>query len=240
MSQFEKTIFPTPILVGDVDNASIVDNICRLAYDFKANAKDCRLISSSWHLGAKSSNQEDFNRDGVTTFDSVPDLFYTEPWQQAAYFILDTALDMITSVYDNKNKVFTLQNLWTSVYPENGYVPMHIHSNALLSGTFYAKALPDCGNLVFQDPAYLLKTMYVHDLAEFPSVAVRHEQEVKTGRMVLFPGWLPHESLPNKSGDDRIIIGFNINMLNKDEFESTFVNSADDLKLRKPIVYRYL
>jgi len=41
LSRFEKTIFPTPILVGDVDNASIVDNICKLAYDFKANAKDC-------------------------------------------------------------------------------------------------------------------------------------------------------------------------------------------------------
>ena len=240
MSPFEKNIFSTPILVGDTDNTKIIEDICSLAYEFKANATNCRLISNSWKLGLKSSSQEDFNRDGVTSFDCAPSLFYTKEWEEIAYFILDTALNMITSVYNNTNKIFTLQNLWTSVYPENAYVPTHIHSNALLSGVFYAKAEAGCGNLAFQDPAYLLKTMYSHDLKEFPTVRTRYEQEVKTGRIILFPGWLPHESLPNKSSSDRIILGFNINMIEKSDFESTFITTSDDLKLRKPIVYRYL
>ena len=28
--------------------------------------------------------------------------------------------------------------------------------------------------------------------------------------MVLFPGWLPHNSRANKSGEDRIIVSFNL------------------------------
>ena len=33
--------------------------------------------------------------------------------------------------------------------------------------------------------------------------------KVKTGDIVIFPGWVDHQSLPNKSDDERIIIGTN-------------------------------
>ena len=32
---------------------------------------------------------------------------------------------------------------------------------------------------------------------------------VKTGDLVMFPGWINHKSLPNESDEDRIIIGTN-------------------------------
>ena len=44
-----------------------------------------------------------------------------------------------------------------------------------------------------------------------PNVFNSHATDikVKTGDIVMFPGWVDHESLPNKSDEQRLIIGTN-------------------------------
>jgi len=103
--------------------------------------------------------------------------------------------------------------MWTTIYPPGAFVPEHVHSNALLSGVFYARAPESCGNLVFKDPSYVAKTMFLRKVGDFPSVATMHVIDVKTGSMVLFPAWLPHQTEANESKEDRIIVSFNLNMV---------------------------
>lgn len=207
MSQFIRQIFSTPLLVGVAPNVEVRDEICKLAYEFKTEAENAGLVSEGWDLNAKSSRQEDYNKYGVTSYYSK-NLLNDEKWFPVIGFIHDFSAAMISTVYDGKDSV--ILNMWTTIYPQGAFVPSHIHDNSLLSGVFYAKAKPNCGNLIFEDPAHIAKNMSSRGANVFPTLPTRHTQEVEDGMMVLFPSWLPHQTQPNKSGEDRIIISFNV------------------------------
>lgn len=211
MQPFLRNIFPTPILVGLNDDAAMCQKICDLAYQFRQTATDASLVSEQWSRGTRSSNQEDFQKKGVTSFNSGS-LLDQPAWRDVVTFIYTLASTMIQSVNNTPAKPAFI-NMWTTIYPPGAFVPEHIHSNALLSGVFYARAPENCGNIVFKDPASVAKTMFIRKVREFPTVDVRHVQDVKTGAMVLFPAWLPHFTEVNESGEDRIIVSFNINMV---------------------------
>jgi uncharacterized protein (TIGR02466 family) len=213
MTPFLRTIFPTPILVGATDNAEICKKICELAYSFKSKAQDASLVSDQWTRGTRSSKQEDFEKKGVTSFSSGS-LTEKPEWREVVSFIHSFASAMIESVNDAPTRP-AFMNMWTTIYPPGAFVPEHVHSNALLSGVFYAQAPEKCGNLVFRDPASVAKIMFMRKMGEFPSVDTLHVQPVKTGSMVIFPAWLPHSTEVNESDQDRIIISFNLNMLDK-------------------------
>jgi hypothetical protein len=213
---FLQHIFATPILLGESDNVSIRENIIKLAYEFKATASNASLVSEQWNHRGKSSDQSDFDTYGVTSFTSPLSsgqcsLTGEPEWAPVCEFILDFARTMVSTVHDKPEDIFLL-NMWTTIYPPGAYVPEHIHSNSLLSGVFYAKAEPNCGNLVFHDPSYIAKSMYLYKHNTFPTVDTKYTQQVKTGAMILFPSWLPHKTEVNNSGEDRIIISFNIGM----------------------------
>jgi uncharacterized protein (TIGR02466 family) len=213
MHPFLQTIFPTPILAGATDNAEMCQKICDLAYQFKAKAQDASLVSDQWTRGTRSSSQQDFEKKGVTSFNSGT-LTDKPEWSEVCGFIYSFVSTMIRSVNDTASKP-AFMNMWTTIYPPGAYVPEHVHSNALLSGVFYAKAPEKCGNLVFKDPASVAKIMFVRKMREFPAVDTMHLHEVKTGSMVIFPAWLPHSTEPNESNEDRIIVSFNLNMLDQ-------------------------
>ncbi len=213
MKPFLRTIFPTPLLVGATDNTEICQKVCALAYEFKTQAKDALLVSDQWTRGAKSSSQADFEKKGVTSFNSGT-LLENPAWKDVVAFISSFAGTMIQSVNDGAAKPAFI-NMWTTIYPPGAFVPEHVHSNALLSGVFYAQAPENCGNLVFRDPASIAKIMFIRKMGEFPSVDTLHVHEVKTGSMVIFPAWLPHSTQTNESNQDRIIVSFNLNMVEK-------------------------
>lgn len=208
---FVRSIFPTPILAGVSDDTEMCKKICDLAYAFRAKAQDASLVSEQWNLGTKSSSQEDFAQKGVTSFNSGP-LTDLPEWSEAAGFIYSFANTMIQSVNNVATKPAFI-HIWTTIYPPGAFVPEHIHSNAQLSGVFYAKAPENCGNIVFRDPSSVAKTMFIRKMKEFPTVDTRHVHEVRTGAMVIFPAWLPHFTEVNQSNEDRIIVSFNINMV---------------------------
>ena len=78
---------------------------------------------------------------------------------------------------------------WCNWYPEGSNVPMHDHGSTDLVVTYY---LDGEGEFRFDDP----------DL-----------ETIKTapGLLVVFPGHLRHESLPNPNSKHRVVIATNIN-----------------------------
>lgn len=208
-NEFLTHIFPTPILSAISDNAQIRKTICALSQNFRDNANNDGLVSDAWDDGELSSDKDKINKKGITSFYSGA-LFDKPEWREVSDFIYSFANTLISSVYSSKHDVMTLTNMWTTVYPQGAYVPQHIHDNSLLSGVFYANAPKKAGNIVFHDPSYIAKTMFSRGPKKFPALPTKHEIEVKDGLMIIFPGWLPHNTKPNESGEDRIIVSFNI------------------------------
>lgn len=125
-------------------------------------------------------------------------------------FFFDSISIVINGFFEQLNYLgnWHFVNAWASVYPPGAYVPLHDHKPMHWSGVYYVKALPECGNILFTDPKeYALQV-------EPPSTMYRgnqmHAVSPVSGNLLLFPGYLKHETLPNDTNEDRIIISFNI------------------------------
>ena len=210
MSEFLQGIFQTPLLIGKSDNVEICKKICELALKFKENASDARLVSDGWNYVKRSSSQEDFERFGVTSFNSGS-LTDNPEWKDVLGFLYDFASTMIASVNTSSSAVAFI-NSWVTIYPPGTYVPEHIHANSMLSGIFYARVPEGAGNLILKDPASVAKTMFIRDYWGFPTVQTVHTHTVEEGQMIIFPSWLPHMTELNRSTGDRIMVSFNLDM----------------------------
>jgi len=209
MSEFLQPIFPTLIWVGQNDNEEIRSKAEKLAYQYRDNATETGTVSEGWDRNTITDDKETKEENGVTSF--FHDNFVrNEDWKEVSEFILNYAGTMISSTHNIDG--MALGNMWTSIYPQGGYVPEHIHNNVMLSGVYYVKAEEGCGEINFRDPAYISKTMIAptSNRDVFPGPGTRWTHPPKAGDMIIFPGWLPHFTYKNKSGEDRIIISFNL------------------------------
>lgn len=203
---FLTQIFAVPLLSGNSDNIQIREKACALAYEFKDSKESAGLVSHEWDKHTITDDVDKFDKYGVTSF-YFKNLVKEPQWKEIHEFILSFAKVMIGTVYSGD---ISIGNMWTTIYPQKAYVPMHIHDNGILSGVYYAKANKDCGDIVFEDPAYIAKIMRNRGPSTFPRPNTRYTYPVKAGDMIIFPSWLPHQTYPNNSGEDRIIISFNI------------------------------
>ena len=211
MNPFLQNIFSTPLLMGHSDNESIRSEIISLAYALRAGLSQGNLVSEGWDIASSSSDPLDFAREGVTSFNSTESLTLLPEWNNVTGFIKDFAETMAKSM-DN-TLTYELLNMWTTIYPPGAFVPEHVHSNSTLSGVFYAKAETNCGEIVFSDPSWVAKTMsFPSRKGAYPDVPTKYRVSPEPGLMLLFPSWLPHKSMANRSQEDRIIISFNMKL----------------------------
>ena len=204
-----QSLFGTPVLTSKIQNIYMVERAAYLAIDFHKNSKKPLLVSEKWNDQVRSQNKKEKDKFGTTSFGDNQRLFESKHWVPVAEAILDCVNEMLFSAYGELSHTPMLQTMWLSVYPDGGFIPEHVHANSIFSGVFYASAEPDAGNLIFADPAWVTKTMFQVNNINKSFFKTKHEMPVETGKVILFPGWLPHSSQPNKSGRNRIIIGFN-------------------------------
>jgi uncharacterized protein (TIGR02466 family) len=102
-----------------------------------------------------------------------------------------------------------LSDCWININYKDSYNRSHSHPNSLLSGCYYVKTPPNCGDIVFSDPRAQALCML------FP-VEVKNKYTVQTvrfhpqaGSIVLFPSWLIHYVETNKNNKERISVAFN-------------------------------
>ena len=96
---------------------------------------------------------------------------------------------------------------WINSQSENGYVASHRHELSIVSGAFYPIVEPGSAPLVFDSPIKGPRMSEIHNVAtHFTSDTM--EFDPRDGMLILFPSWLYHYSLPNKTAK-RITISFN-------------------------------
>jgi uncharacterized protein (TIGR02466 family) len=103
--------------------------------------------------------------------------------------------------------------MWSIINPPGSCNRAHIHPQSLWSGVYYVQAAHGAGDLEFIDPrtAYVMNQPHHRSDEKRPQACwskVTHEP--KPGKMLIFPSWLYHAVAPNTSGEDRVVVSFNL------------------------------
>ena len=95
-------------------------------------------------------------------------------------------------------------SMWVNVLQQGGSHTSHLHTNAVLSGTYYVTAPEGSSPIVFEDPRH------ARMMAAPPRKAGIYESRTpQAGTLMLWESWLRHEVPMNRAEADRISVSFN-------------------------------
>ena len=101
-------------------------------------------------------------------------------------------------------------SLWVNVMPEGGSHTSHIHTNSVISGTYYVAVPQGAGPIVFEDPRHAMMMAAPSRLDKAPRAMKHHVSETPhEGTVMLWESYLRHEVPLNRSEGLRISISFN-------------------------------
>lgn len=110
--------------------------------------------------------------------------------------------------YTTKVDPYVLQ-MWANDVPPGGFTPAHNHNPVPVAGVFYIDADEEKGNLYLEDPLEMVKGKMPYDFQHKPYLYTE-SITVKSGKLVLFPGWLRHHVRSNRTNQNRVVIGLNV------------------------------
>jgi uncharacterized protein (TIGR02466 family) len=98
--------------------------------------------------------------------------------------------------------------MWANVTPKDGYIDSHLHGNMPFTGVLYIDASSEQGNLFIENPMEMvLMNQPIGPDIKYP---LGEEITVKSGDLIMFPGYIRHSVKPNLSDRPRLILAFNI------------------------------
>lgn len=110
--------------------------------------------------------------------------------------------------YSSMLNPYVLQ-LWITASKRGGFVASHNHNPMPIAGVFYISAEEGQGNLLLENPSDLIIGKAPYEKTK--GVPNRHtfEVEARTGKLILFPGWMKHSSKANNTDDLRMSMAVN-------------------------------
>ncbi len=112
-----------------------------------------------------------------------------------------------------------IENFWFNINTEKNSNAVHIHDNSFLSGCFYVEANPNQGKITFYKNHaldYIVSSQAV--IGEYtPISASAISYEPYTGKLIMFPGYLPHGVGYNATTERRISVAFNIKLIRTED-----------------------
>ena len=98
---------------------------------------------------------------------------------------------------------------WWTVYEKGAYIPRHTHYNSMVSGAYYVRHPEGSGGISFYNHiAPLINHLWCDSLIF--QIDPRMEVQPYTGALLLFPGWLEHETFAKETDEDKIVVSFNL------------------------------
>lgn len=109
-----------------------------------------------------------------------------------------------------KGGVPAVDSLWVNVLAKGGSHTSHLHTNAVMSGTYYVTAPEGSGPIVFEDPRHALMMAAPPREARAPrAMRTTVSEPPLPGTLLLWESWLRHEVPLNRAAGDRISVSFN-------------------------------
>lgn len=111
--------------------------------------------------------------------------------------------------FSKKLNPYVLQ-LWVNSVPKGGFVASHNHNPTPISGVFYVNATPEMGNLFLENPLDLVLGKSIYNTESRTPKRFNHEVESRSGKLILFPGWIKHFTKANPTDHLRMSMAVNI------------------------------
>ena len=106
---------------------------------------------------------------------------------------------------------FYISRSWFTRSKKGDFGRRHNHPNSILSGVFYFKASPGCGNILFYDDKV---SMFGSTQFGYKSLNQLNSTDVSVppvpGTLILFPSRMAHEIAVNQSTETRYSLSFDI------------------------------
>ena len=197
-----ETLYPTLIYRADAAggtrlNRDLADTAWRLAREDKAGQRWCAQHGYA----------------GYTSYASQSDLAA----QFADFARLEAIIGRHAATFakslqwDLRGGKPICDSLWVNILPEGGSHTSHLHTNAVLSGTYYVAVPQGSGALVFEDPRHAMlmaapprKKTAPRGMQTYVSI------EPEAGMLLLWESWLRHEVALNRANAARISVSFNM------------------------------
>ena len=196
-----QSFFPT--LVYRADNATTTRLNMQLEQDALMLAHDDRV-------GQKWCEKHGYN--GYTSFASLNDLSQRLTSFTALEKILDKHAAKFAKAlrWDLRGGKPLCDSLWVNVLPEGGAHSGHIHTNSVISGTYYISVPQGAGPIVFEDPRHAMMMAAPQKKSNAPRELRSHVPETPLACSILmWESWLRHEVPVNRAEGLRISVSFN-------------------------------
>jgi len=196
-----QSFFPT--LIYRADDAAKASLNAKLEQSSLMLAQD-DLVGIKW--------SEKHGYQGYTSFASINDLAAQIPAFKALEKILDRHAAKFAKAlhWDIRGGKPVCDSMWVNVLPEGGSHTSHIHTNSVISGTYYVCVPQGAGPIVYEDPRHAMMMAAPPKKQNAPR---EHKSQVsetpKVGSLLLWESWLRHEVPVNRADGMRISISFN-------------------------------
>ena len=138
-----------------------------------------------------------------------------EPPKKFIQFITPSINNVLNSMnWDLDKQNVKISNMWAIINKGGAANSRHHHGNSALSAAYYVRAPNQSGDIVFYDPRPA--PIYYHPIAKSPNSlnAMVNSISPSEGGLVIFPSYLDHSVNENLSNEERIVISFNISLIN--------------------------
>jgi len=180
-----------------------------LATPIAISSTDFRLSEIEMNTVLKEFSDESFKTSEGTALSNTKTILEKPELKRVHDFVVSSVKDYVKNglMIDDE---FYLTTSWATTSSKGDKHHRHNHPNTLLSAVYYAQA--KSGNLKFHSTTNGLFPNFdfkfnISDYNVYNSKG--WTLPVSTGDLVIFPGWLYHESEMNEKNDLRVILGAN-------------------------------
>jgi len=194
-----RSLFATKLYEAEIGDEPM---LAELAHSIRSLARDD---------GAGRRWSREHHYPGYTSYGSLNDLTTRDPAfadlgkllaRQAAAFAKECAFDL--------RRKPRLDSLWVNLLKAGGRHSGHLHTQSMISGTFYVEAPTGSGAIGFEDPRLPMMMAAPQRRSDAPDeLRTFVEVEPRPGLLLMWESWLRHEVRPGRSRGDRLSVSFN-------------------------------
>jgi|TARA_R100001440_G_scaffold75433_1_gene102659 uncharacterized protein (TIGR02466 family) len=172
------------------------------------------MIPECYHLQKTTESEKQSNQGGFQSKHIDPQKYKHPLFHELADEILKHACIYGKAMgFKEEFMPYLKMQMWININKPQAFNNPHVHLGSLFSGVYYLKASDM--TLGFENPNKLTPYawhFHEHIFHDTASTAETCFVETIDNKIYIFPCWLTHFVLPNRSNEDRISISFDVTL----------------------------